>query len=264
MPRTTLAAAVVLVLGSAAVPSFAQGARPPAVRPSDAKAMEVASRVMQSLGGREAWDRTRYLRFGFGMEKDGKFQGRRHVWDKWSGRYRVEGVTKEGQPFVTLMNVNSKEGRAWVGGKELAGAELKEALERGYGMWVNDTYWLLMPYKMTDPGVTLKYAGEEKGANGATYDKVNLSFENVGLTPKDTYWVWVNRETGMVDRWDYVLKGEKVPPTTWMWTGWTKHGNIMLAGERTNAKENRKLMLPGIAVLDSVPDAVFTSPDPVS
>ena len=107
------------------------------------------------------------------------------------------------------MNVNSKEGRAWVGGKELAGAELKEALERGYGAWVNDTYWLLMPYKMTDPGVTLKYAGEERGANGAMYDKVNLSFDNVGLTPKDTYWVWVNRDTGMVDRWDYVLKGEK-------------------------------------------------------
>ena len=116
MPRTIFAA-VVLLLGVSATSSFAQGARPPAtVKPSDAKAMEVAGRVLKALGGREAWDRTRYLRFGFGLEKDGKFQGRQHVWDKWSGRYRVEGVTKEGQPFVTLMNVNSKEGRAWVGG----------------------------------------------------------------------------------------------------------------------------------------------------
>ena len=49
-----------------------------------------------------------------------------------------------------------------------------------------------------------------------------------------------------------------------MWSGWTKHGNIMLAGERTNAKENRKLMLPGIAVMETMPDKVFTSPEPVS
>ena len=248
--------------------SFAAGSglahAQPAAKKADAKAQEIAARVLQSLGGREAWDRTRYIRFGFGMEQDGKFRGRRHVWDKWSGRYRVEGTTREGQPFVTLMNINTKQGRAWLAGKELAGDELKKALESGYGMWVNDTYWLLMPYKMTDPGVTLKYAGEEKGANGAMYDKVNLSFDNVGLTPKDTYWVWVNRGTGMVDRWDYVLKGEKVPPTTWMWTGWKKYGDIMLAGERLNAKENRKLLLPGIEVIQTLPDKVFTSPDPVS
>jgi hypothetical protein len=238
------------------------GAQPKAAKP-DAKAQEISARVLTALGGREAWERTRYLRFGFGMERDGTFQGRRHVWDKWTGRYRVEGTTREGQPFVTLMNINTKEGRAWLGGKELAGEGLRKALESGYGAWVNDTYWLLMPYKMTDPGVTLKYAGEER-FNGVMYDKVNLSFDNVGLTPKDTYWVWVNRDTGLVDRWDYVLKGEKAPPTTWTWTGWKRYGDIMLAGERVNVKENRKLLLPDIAVLTEVPDKVFTSPEPVS
>jgi hypothetical protein len=230
---------------------------------SDTRALEIADRVMTALGGKPAWDGTRYLRFGFGTERDGKFVGRTHTWDKWEGRYRVEGTTREGQPFLTLMNLNTKDGSAWLDGKKLEGAELKSALERAYGMWVNDTYWLLMPYKMRDPGVILAYAGEEKGANGAMYDKVKLTFDNVGLTPRDTYWVWVNHATGMVDRWDFVLKGEAVPPTTYAWTGWKKHGNIMLAGERTNPADNRKLLLPGIAVLESVPDSVFTSPDPI-
>jgi plasmid maintenance system killer protein len=242
-------------------PQFPGAASNP--RSSDARAMEVADRVMTSLGGREAWDRTHFLRFSFGQEREGKFQGRTHYWDKWTGRYRVQGMTREGQPYVILMNLNSKDGRAWLAGKELSGDELKKQLERGYGMWVNDTYWLLMPYKMKDPGVVLTYAGEERGESGALYDKLNLRFESVGLTPKDTYWVWVNRDTGMVDRWDYVLNGESVPPTTWQWVGWKKYGDIMLAGERVNAKENRKLMLPDIAVMETVPDAVFTSPDPV-
>ena len=243
------------------VPGFPGAASMPRAS-SDAKAMEVAERVMQSLGGREAWENTRFIRFGFGTERDGRFQGRTHVWDKWTGRYRVEGQTREGQPYVVLMDLDTREGRAWVAGKELAGDELKQQLERGYGAWINDTYWLLMPYKMTDPGVRLSYAGEET-MDGAMYDKVQLRFDNVGLTPDDTYWVWVNRGTGLVDRWDYVLRGEDVPPTTWMWSGWTRHGDIMLAGERLNPKENRKLLLHEIAVLDSVPDAAFTSPDPM-
>ena len=232
-------------------------------RASDPRALEVADHVMASLGGKQAWDRTRFLRFGFGSERDGKWQGRTHHWDKWTGRYRVEGTGRDGKPYVILMNLNTRDGQAWVDGQPVTGDALKQLLERGYGMWVNDTYWLLMPYKMRDPGVTLKYAGEERGENGAMYDKVQLSFDNVGLTPKDTYWVWVNRGTGMVDRWDYVLKGESAPPTTWQWVGWKKYGDIMLAGERINAKENEKLLLPDIAVMDSVPDSVFTSPDPV-
>jgi len=259
MNRTSLAVVIMLAAGTGA---FAQSS---ASKPSasNARATAVADRVMVALGGKEAWDKTRFLRFSFGSERDGKFTGRTHTWDKWTGRYRVEGQTREGDPFLVLMNLNTRQGSAWLKGRKLEGDELKQQLERGYGMWVNDTYWLLMPYKMKDPGVILAYAGEEKGASGAMYDKVKLTFDNVGLTPKDTYWVWVNRDTGMVDRWDFVLKGESVPPSTFMWTGWKKYGGIMLAGERMNPKEGRKLLLPDIAVLESVPDSVFTSPDPI-
>ncbi len=244
-----------------AAPSYPTAASMPLA--SDARATAVADRVMDALGGKEAWDKTRFLRFGFGSERDGKFMGRTHTWDKWTGRYRVEGETREGERFVILMNLNTRAGSAWLNGRPLEGDAFNQQLERGYGMWVNDTYWLLMPYKMKDPGVILSYAGEEKGASGAMYDKVKLTFDNVGLTPKDTYWVWVNRDTGMVDRWDFVLKGEAAPPTTFLWTGWKKYGGIMLAGERMNPAEGRKLLLPDIAVLESVPDSVFTSPDPI-
>jgi hypothetical protein len=216
---------------------------------------------MTALGGQDAWNDTRYIAFSFGTERDGKFQGRRHLWDKWSGRYRLEGTTREGDPFVVLMNVNSKDGSAWLEGRKLEGDELKQQLERAYGAWVNDTYWLLMPYKLRDPGVTLAYAGEDT-MDGVPYEKIQLSFDNVGLTPKDKYWVWVNRNTGLVDRWDYVLKGEDVPPTTWRWSGWTRHGKIMLAPDRINVgPEGRKLLLPGIRVMETVPDAVFSDPE---
>ncbi len=274
MQRSTLTAVVFLAACSGAAPqsppprpSIPAAPSYPGVasmpQSSDSRAKAVADRVLEALGGKDAWDRTHFLRFGFGGMRDGKWSGRTHHWDKWTGRYRVEGTTRDGKPFLTLMNLNTKQGSAWLEGKKLEGEDLTKALERGYGMWVNDTYWLLMPYKLKDPGVVLAYAGEERGDGGATYDKLQLQFESVGLTPKDTYWVWVNRDTGMVDRWDYVLNGESVAPTTWRWTGWKKYGDIMLAGERTNAKGDGKILLPGIAVFEALPDSVFTSPDPI-
>jgi hypothetical protein len=234
----------------------------PASADSDPRAVEVAAQVMKALGGQEAWDKTRYLRFDFGFERDGQLQSRAHTWDKWTGRYRLDGKNQQGQPFVVLMNVNTKDGQAWVAGQRAATEEEKKLLERAYATWINDTYWLLMPYKLRDPGVTLAYEGEAKEGE-TTWDKLALSFDNVGLTPKDRYWVWVNRATRLVDRWDFVLKGENVPPTTFLWKDWRPVGSVKLAAERVNAKDNRKIVFPVLDTPASLPDSVFTSPAPV-
>jgi hypothetical protein len=243
----------------AAAPSPAPSVAPTPVPTPDPKAVALADRVLQALGGKEAWDNVRYLRFDFGVERDGKMQSRSHTWDKWTGRYRLESQTREGEPTVVLMNVNTKEGKAWIKGQPADAEKEKELVQRAYGAWINDTYWLLMPYKMKDPGVVLQYAGEEKG-DGATWDKVLLSFDNVGLTPRDKYWAFVNRDTGLVDRWDFVLRGEEGPPATYTWTGWTKKGGIMLAPERKNPKDGRRIAFPVMEVPSEVPDSVFTTP----
>jgi hypothetical protein len=31
------------------------------------------------------------------------------------------------------------------------------ALRKGKNWWINDAYWLVMPWKLQDPGVTLSY-----------------------------------------------------------------------------------------------------------
>jgi hypothetical protein len=245
---------------AAAPPATVLTAPPPEQGPDPARAL--AGQILEALGGARAWKATRFLRFDFAVEDKGKEVVRRaHTWDKWTGRYRLEGKNKEGQAFVVLMNVNSKEGSAVVGGKPAAGEELKQLLERGYATWVNDTYWLLMPYKMLDPGVVLAMDGESKAA-GAAWDKVRLSFDKVGLTPGDRYWAYVNRTTRLVDRWDYVLQSAKPgdAPTSWEWRGWKSYGGIKLAPERWNEKDQRKIHFPVLEVPEAVPDALFTTP----
>jgi plasmid maintenance system killer protein len=217
----------------------------------------VTAHLTQALGGQAAWDSTHYIRFNF--------LGRReHWWDKWTGRHRLEGDTKEKQHYVVIENVNTKEGTAWLDGKKLEGEKAKEMLDNAYGAWVNDTYWLIMPYKLHDPGVNLAYAGDET-IDGKVYDKLGLSFGKVGLTPGDHYTVYVNRATGLVDRWAYILQDmpKDGPATAWQWEGWQKYGHIMLAPHRVQVGGDKKLELTDIAVFDQLPDSVFTSPDKV-
>ena len=80
---------------------------------SDAEAIALADRVMLRLGGRRAWDATRFVTWKF-------FGNRFHVWDKHTGDIRVEGTDRETQePYIILMNLNTKQGRAWRVGAEV-------------------------------------------------------------------------------------------------------------------------------------------------
>ena len=249
---------VFVLLGATGLAASAPAQTRPTAPASNPKAIEVAGKAMAALGGEAAWNNTHFLRFTFAVDREGKtVASRDHTWDKWTGRYRLDGTNKEGQKFTVLMNVNTKEGRAQKDGKPAEGDDLKKMLENAYGAWVNDTYWLLMPYKMMDPGVVLAYDGEAKAGEGE-WDKGRLSFEKVGLTPKDKYWAFVNRKTGLVDKWEFVLNGESKPPSSFTWEGWQKYGNVMLAPER-KSKDGTRIYFPMLEVKDSLPDAVFTA-----
>lgn len=252
MRRSALVTGFILLFSALTASAQTASAQPTAA--------DVAGQVMQALGGKEAWDATRFLRF--------TFAGRRtHHWDKWSGRHRLEGQSPEGQKYVVLHDLNSREGEVWLDGQKAEADAAKEWLDRAYGAWINDTYWLLMPYKLQDPGVNLTYEGTEQ-IEGMTYDKLHLTFGNVGLTPGDEYWAYINRDTHLMDRWAYLLQAgpgqPRAPePTVWRWQGWQKYGNILLSPTRAQVTGDRKLELTDIAVFETLPDSVFTSPEPV-
>ncbi len=223
---------------------------------SDPQAIAVADAALAAMGGKAAWDGTHYLRF--------TFAGRRtHVWDKWTGRHRLEGKTKDNESYVVLDNINTHQGAAYIDGKLVEGERGSKMVEGSYGAWVNDTYWLLMPYKLRDSGVNLTWVGKQQ-LDGKDYDEISLSFGVVGLTPGDHYWAWFNHDTHLMERWAYLLQDQPrdAAPTVWLWQGWQRYGNIMLAPHRVQPDGQRKLELSDIVVAAAVPDAVFTSPAP--
>lgn len=224
----------------------------------DAAAIAKAERLLDALGGKDAYDDTRFVRFNF-------FGFRTHHWDRFTGRYRLEGNNREGEHYVVLFDTDTKDGQAFKDGSALDGEEKAKMLEMAYGAFINDTYWLLMPYKLLDPGVTLHDAGQET-LDGKTYDVVKLTFGEVGLTPGDSYWAYLDPETGLMARWAYHLQGWEAdrPKTAWEWRDWDRHGDILLAATRRNVESGDERGLEQIAVFESLSDSVFDSPKPVA
>ena len=221
----------------------------------------VGESLLKALGGRDGWERARYFRFDWIVEKEGKqVVARSHYWDRWSGRYRVDGVDKEG-PYSVYFNVNTRDGVAYVGGKKVAdAAQAKKWLEDGYGAFINDSYWLLAPFKVFDGGVTISDEGVDKGPNGEPCDVIKLSFAGVGLTPKDLYWLYVNQKTHLLDEWKFVLGGEKKPPTAFAWSDWKKVGTIQLASMRRGLTKPNVIRFDNLKVSTEVDEAALTPP----
>lgn len=193
----------------------------------DPRATALADRVLEHLGGAKRWNELPAIAWSFGSSvRDTVRSTRRHVWNKHDGRHRVEGVLRDGTPFVfTHVVGDTLHGHAWLAGREIAGDSLRMLLRRAHAMWTNDSYWLLMPYKLRDPGVRLEYAGRTELAS-ATFERLALRFDRVGLTPGDRYWIDVDPVTHRIERWDFILEGQTDGPRTWTWEGWEQHAGL--------------------------------------
>ncbi|HEV7348547.1 hypothetical protein [Telluribacter sp.] len=210
---------------------------------SDPKAVELADQVMAAMGGRKNWDNTRYITWNF-------LGNRRLYWDKWSGDVRVENLKND---QTVLLNINTDKGRVFKGGKELTHADsIAKYVKQGKSAWINDSYWLVMPYKLKDSGVTLKYLGEEQTEGGEKAEKIQLTFEEVGDTPQNKYYVWVSPETRLVNQWAYFSKADSEKPNFVLpWKSYKKHGKVMLSGDRGQRQ------LTDIQVFEKLPPSVF-------
>ncbi len=212
---------------------------------SDLLATLIADKSMLAMGGREAWDKTRYIGWNF-------FGRRDHLWDKWTGNVRIEVPEQE---LTILMNINTKEGKVQKNGEILTDSA-EYYLQRGYGMWVNDSYWLVMPYKLKDSGVTLKYLREDTTQVGSTADVLSLSFKEVGITPQNIYEVWVDTDSKLVTQWAYFPDSSSLDPQfITPWADYQKYGEILLSSDRGQYK------LTGIDVFDEVEERLFSSFD---
>jgi len=220
----------------------------------DERAIAVEAEMIEAMGGRKNWEEARFIRFTF-VRGDRKPS---FSWDRWTGRLRIESRNRGGVPYVVLMNVKTRQGKVFLEGRPLDGAELSEYVNLSYRMWKGETYWFLMPFKWLDDGVELAHEAEET-LNDVVYDKIRVTFDD-GRSPGDSYLAYVNRETHLMDRWVFRLNGGA--EGDYRWRNWHRYGGLRVATERVS--DDEIIRFEDIFVGASLPDSIFTSPEPVA
>jgi hypothetical protein len=230
----------------------------------DAKADAVGRELLTAMGGEAAFEKARLFQFDFVVVREGKEAARlRHVWDRYTGDYRLTGTNKAGAPYTVYFNVNTKEGKAFINDRPVEGEERDALLKTAYGRFINDTYWLLAPWKIFDPGVSLSYDGEKACPEGGTCDVLGLSFdEGTGLTPKDIYWLWITRDGRRMAQWQYVLGGAQEEPTSALWKDWKPFAGLSLSLEKEIVTRPAVIRFENVSISASRDEGLLTPPGP--
>jgi hypothetical protein len=235
---------------------------PPAMGEADAKAAFVAKQLMDAMGGQHAWEMIPYIRFDFVVVKDGKEVARfKHWWDKRNMRERVEGPDEKGRVVTAIFSLKDKKGKSFTDGiADTDPKNVQAILDNGYDRWVNDTYWMIMPFKLRDPGTHLQYGGVQKGKDGKQLDVLKIHFNpGVGLTSGDRYTIYVDRQTHMIDHWVMALQGQKPPPGQATWEGWTQIGPVKIATEHRMIGKPVEIRIESLSAPATMDESVFTN-----
>lgn len=199
---------------------LAIGCELPSAPPMETAADSLAMRLIDASGGMDAWNALPALRFDWVVQTDSAELRRvHHLWDRAGDQARVEWSVGQDSVMVAVISPDtfspeSPAGSAGltVGGvtETLSGSAALDALRDAYARWVNDTYWMIAPLKVFDPGVTRALEPDSGAATLA------LSFGQVGLTPGDRYWLRLGAADQMTG-WTYLLEGDTTA-TRWTWS----------------------------------------------
>ena len=179
---------------------------------------EVIQNVMKTAGI-DAWNEGKRLQFTFNVGVNGENKvARSHDWNLVTGE---DAVTSDGK----TISVN-----VWAYDASKAGDAEKAAFEA----WTNDSYWLLMPLKLGDPGVKFGPVMTTRDLP-ASRANVTMSFGGVGLTPGDQYDLSIDLKRGEISQWTYRPDAQK--SVTWTWEGYQDFDGLRLATNHVNSVE---------------------------
>lgn len=245
--------------------------------PSDGPALEsradsLAMQMYEAGGGPEVWNDVPALAFTFAVGQDSsagqaaRREVARHWWRRSDGAYRVQWRRGPDSTYTAVFNVNdfAEEpplGRAMLNGTRLDSVAEKRVLRQARQRFANDTYWLLAPFKLFDEGVN-RSIGDDPAQEGRQ-EALHLTFDRVGITPQDRYWLMAD-STGRLVRWTFDLQGmgPEQAPGVFRWTDYetfsTPAGPLTLSTRKENVKGPQVVYTDEIRTPAQLPDSLFS------
>ena len=247
-------ALALLVLTGLAAPSAAGPGAPPD------RSHAIAVQSVAALGPAAAWDSLTGLRWTYGRRQgDDITQAHHHTWNRRTGQHRVEGTARNGLRFVFIHTVgDTTTGIALMNGVRIPdGDSLRWLMARAQSMWVNDSPWLLLPHRLLEAGVQRAYDGEAS-IDGRMTDRLALTFADDHEHAGERNWVYIDRDSHRIVRWEYVRRGTTPPPVTWDMGGWEQHDGLWFP--TTHRQGAVTLVTTRIETVHAFPESTFLAP----
>ena len=208
------------------------------------KAEVIATGVVSAMGGADNFAATHYIGWTF-------FGRRKLIWDKVHDRVRVDYITR---PLTIITSLHNDSTLLFMDGMQITQKDsLAKYSVKGKKIWANDSYWLIMPFKLFDPGVNLAFV-KDTIVNNAKQSILELTFNQVGFTPENKYWIFVDHSTHLVAQGSFFNNyTDPVPEFSDLWGDYQRYGKILISGDRGGDGK-----LENIHVWETLPENVFT------
>ncbi len=217
---------------------------------ADTPAVALA-RGVATAAGRARFGEVAQLRFRFVVTNGAeRVADAFHRWDLRGARDHVTW-TEDGHAYDVIVDLRARSATGTLDGAALTGPASQEAGAKAYERWVNDAYWLLLPLKLLDPGVTVTLEPAREHA-GKQLEVLALQFAHVGLTPGDRYWLYVDPQTARIERWEMVLEGETTPPRGTSFARYTDVGPLHLALDHASDDGTKHILFEDVAAMSTV------------
>lgn len=199
----------------------------------------LGAKVAAAAGNPWAEDR---LTFTFVVEAAGAEKARRsHDWQPKAGALKVQGpdgvvVAFSGLHGHDLMAATVDPVASAATWTAVAPGTPPETAAKAWSWFVNDSYWLLAPTKVMDPGVnrTVDEAG-----------RLRLQFDGVGLTPGDVYSLSLDPDTAQVVAWDFVLQSGQ--EGSFVWSAVQKVGGLTIPTHKVSGDGGFVIRFEGLS-----------------
>ena len=151
----------------------------------------------------EAYKKTNYIEW--------TFRNKHHY--KWQKNKNICTVYWEDYKVVLHLN-NPESSKVYVHNFSVKGEIEQELLDKAIAIFNNDSFWLVAPYKLFDPGVERSLVTLENGD-----DALLVTYTSGGSTPGDSY-LWILNDKGKpksFKMWTSILPLQGVEAS---WSDW--------------------------------------------
>ncbi len=175
------------------------------------EAENLTDKMLESLN-KNAFDSLTYLEWDFPG-------GHHYEWFK----ERDSVVVSWGENQV-ILNTKSLKGQAFTGEKELSGENKETLINTAWSYFANDSFWLVAPFKVKDPGTVREIVETEDGP------ALKVTYTSGGVTPGDTY-LWFFDEDYKPVKWKMWVSIIPVGGVEITWDEWNEYQEVWISSK---------------------------------